>query len=317
MKACGGAAVRAGPHAASLPCPPRPHLLQHRLLREVELLEPVILVVAGGVQVVRVHLGRGGQRSGPAGPPGEAWGRLGLRGGGRGRAGRRRTDAGDSPGLPCSFCWSPPGGPTRRPPSAPSAPAAALPEGAVQREDRGPARPTHPQAHPVLTLQELLQLLCIGPLLQVLHQGVGHARQMAHVAFPRAPCGPGERETRAGLRLRRPPPAPAATPALAQDPLLTARGRSPPRRSGCAPPGGSAAAAVGVGWRAVGVSTARLPCSAIRGPLSLHSKPQSHAACLPLQLRPEARATPRKAPPGAGAIALGEPFLVPKDNHCP
>lgn len=90
MKACGGAAVRAGLHAASLPCPPRPHLLQHRLLREVEFLEPVILVVAGGVQVVRVHLGRGGQGSGPAGPPGKpgaGWGcgaevGAGLGGGG-------------------------------------------------------------------------------------------------------------------------------------------------------------------------------------------------------------------------------------------
>lgn len=82
----------------------------------------------------------------------------------------------------------------------------------MQREDGGPAHPTRPQARPTLTLQELLQLLCIGPLLRVLHQGVGHARQMAHVAFPRAPCGPGERETRAGLGLRQPLPPPPPWP---------------------------------------------------------------------------------------------------------
>lgn len=35
------------------------HLLQHSLLGEAELLEPVVLVVAGGVQVVGVHLGGG------------------------------------------------------------------------------------------------------------------------------------------------------------------------------------------------------------------------------------------------------------------
>lgn len=35
------------------------HLLQYSLLREVELLEAVILIITGGVQVVSVHLGIG------------------------------------------------------------------------------------------------------------------------------------------------------------------------------------------------------------------------------------------------------------------
>lgn len=39
------------------PAAQQTHLLQHSLLRKVELLEPVILVIAGGVQVVGVHLG--------------------------------------------------------------------------------------------------------------------------------------------------------------------------------------------------------------------------------------------------------------------
>ena len=64
MKACGGgvgwwSGAGWGPEEQASPRPrPAAHLLQHRLLREAELLEPVVLIVAGGVQVVGAHLGR-------------------------------------------------------------------------------------------------------------------------------------------------------------------------------------------------------------------------------------------------------------------
>lgn len=60
MKACRSVVmVRAGGRAGA-PAPGAPaHLLQHGLLGKVELLEPVVLVVvAGGMQVVGVHLGQ-------------------------------------------------------------------------------------------------------------------------------------------------------------------------------------------------------------------------------------------------------------------
>lgn len=61
--------------------------------------------------------------------------------------------------------------------------------------DEAPVSPaaSHPPLPPALTLQELPQLLSVGPLLRVLHQGIGHSRQVAHVASPRAPHRPEER----------------------------------------------------------------------------------------------------------------------------
>lgn len=183
-KACrgqkgGGQGRRAGQAGRGRTVQPTAHLLQHSLLGEAELLEPVVLVVTGGVQVVGVHLG--GQEAGVSGR-GCGYREAGI-------AGVSRA----SPGPPCSSCWSQPGAPTRRPPTAPAAQPAVL----LRRETRtavghGPWPPAPPpQGSPHLTLQQLPQLLCIGPLLCVLHQGVGHSRQVAHVAFPRAPCRPG------------------------------------------------------------------------------------------------------------------------------
>lgn len=54
--------VRAGrelPFPTPPPAQAQAHLLQDSLLGEVELLEAVILVITGGVQVVSVHLGTG------------------------------------------------------------------------------------------------------------------------------------------------------------------------------------------------------------------------------------------------------------------
>lgn len=55
---------REGRHTSS---PALAYLLQHGLLWEVELLEPLVLIVTGGVQVVGIHLEAQGQAQGLSG----------------------------------------------------------------------------------------------------------------------------------------------------------------------------------------------------------------------------------------------------------
>lgn len=103
--------------------------------------------------------------------------------------------SGYSPGPPCSSCWSQPGLLTQRPPIAPAAHLEAL----CSMEENEDIRHCWTSSMPTtkvsagLTLQQLPQLLSIGPLLRVLHQGIGYSGQVAHVAFPGPPCRPGQK----------------------------------------------------------------------------------------------------------------------------
>lgn len=98
-----------------------------------------------------------------------------------------------SPGPQCSSCWSQSRVPTQTLPTAPAVPPAALHMGG--QGETGVKYPPNPTTLPALialclTLQQLPQLLGIWPLLRVLHQGIGHPGQVAHVALPWATPGP-------------------------------------------------------------------------------------------------------------------------------
>ena len=119
------------------PWPPA-HLLQYCLLGEVELLEPVVLIIAGGVQVVRAHLGHGGRQGVRARMAGCSLREVQV---------ENRTAAescGALPGPPCSSCSSRPGVRPQRPPTAPAAHPAVL----FSAKETGREAPPHYSQQP-------------------------------------------------------------------------------------------------------------------------------------------------------------------------
>lgn len=164
---------------------------------------------------------------------------------------QQRYSSRGSPGPPCSSCWSQPGVPTRRLPTVPAAHLAALLSGRGRGCEIPPnsASITPPSGKPLphpsaaaLAAQRWAPSLCSAPGRWPLWSGGPCSlSEGPRQTWVKVEATAGHRRTQADTV------SPSPLPRQEGQGTLTAHDHSPPKTSGCAPPGGTAAAAVGEG----------------------------------------------------------------------